>query len=173
MPPPVGTFAASTQQTASSSQVLYQDLELPSSGNIRCSLIYYYITFAPDFITPPTLSLNVDNQQARIYILDPDSDPFNVTDAVLENLFHTQPGDPIEVGYTPLNFDLTEYAGTTVRLRAAEADNEGAFRFSIDDVTCEVVKGIPTLGQWGMIAMAGVLAIASVLFIRKRRFHTS
>lgn len=175
LPPPVGTYAASTEQGDPSSQVLIQDLELPSSDSIQCSVIYYYQSNA-DFATPPTLEQDIidSNQQARIDIIEAEAPPFNVTDGVIENLFQTQPGDPTEVGYTTLNFDLSEYAGTTVSFRAAEVDNRGGFNFSIDNLVCgENInsKPIPTLGQWGLIAMAGLMAIAAILVIRKRRFQ--
>lgn len=178
LPPPVGTFAASTEQGDPSSQVLIQDLVLPSSSSIQCSVIYYYLNTAGAFSSPPTLEIDVpfDNQQARIDIIDPDTDPFNVTDGVIKNLFQTQPEDPFEVGYTTLNFDLSEYSGTTVSFRAAQADNSGLFRFSIDNLTCEAenfVRPIPTLGQWGLIAMAGLFLISAIFVMRKRKFLVS
>ena len=179
--PPVGTYAASTEQQEPSSNVLIQDLELPLGSTIQCSLIYYYTTQLEggddDFVSPPTLALDQGpNQQARIDIINPDTDPFNVTDGVIENLFQTQPGDSFNVGYTTLNFDLSQYAGTTVSLRAAEVDNQGIFLFSIDDVSCEtelLSTAIPTLGQWSMLAMAALFAAAAILVIRRRRFQMS
>lgn len=175
LPPPSGTFAAVTTQGGPSSNVLIQLLELPNLNSIQCTVIYYYFSNA-EFATPPTLDPNIieDNQQARIDIIDPETDPFNVTDGVIENFFQTQPGDPIELGYTTLNFDLSEYAGTTVSFRAAEVDNRGGFNFSIDNLTCEaenIARPIPTLSQWGLISMAGAMAIAAILVIRKRRFQ--
>lgn len=179
--PPVGTYAASTSQISRSSNVLLQDLELPEVDSILCSVIYYYFTtpFEPPFgfVSPPTLDVNGGpNQQARIDIIEAEANPFNVTDGVIVNLFQTQPGDFFDVGYTTINFDLSEYAGTTVTFRAAEADNLGRFLFSIDNLTCEaesIARPIPTLSQWGLIAMAGLFLIAAIFVMRKRKFLVS
>ncbi len=61
---------------------------------------------------------------------------------------------------------MSAFAGSTVRFRAAEADNLGTFNFAIDDVRCggPVTESIPTLGEWGMISMAGVLGLAGLIF---------
>jgi hypothetical protein len=102
--------------------------------------------------------------------MDPSAGDFDVGAGVLLNVFQTNPGDPVSLGYTIIDFDLSPYAGTKVRFRAAEVDNQSNFRFSIDDVRCgERVAAIPTLGEWGMIAMAGVLGLAGLIFASRRR----
>ena len=171
-PPPDGQYAATTFQSGPGAQVLYQDIAVPETGPFNCSLIVYYDNEASEFIIGPGLEFTGDpNQQARIDLLT-DSDPFTVSAGVLENLFQTLPGDPPTLGYTTIEFDLSPYAGTTVRLRAAEVDNQEVFLFAIDEVTCvggTVATGIPTLGEWGLMAMAGVLGIAGLLYTRRRR----
>ncbi|HVY55788.1 MAG TPA: IPTL-CTERM sorting domain-containing protein [Thermodesulfobacteriota bacterium] len=173
LPPPAGTFAAITDQSEPSSQVLYQDIEVPSAG-ATCSVIVYYVNRAEGvtFASPSDLSyLTTPNQQARIDIMDPSAGDFDVDGGVLLNIFQTNPGDPLSLGYTTINFDLSQFAGTIVRFRAAEVDNQGLFNFSIDDVRCgpPAVRNIPTLGEWGMIAMAGALGLAGLMFARRRR----
>lgn len=171
-PPPVGSFAAVTEQGNPSSQVLYQDIDVPDGFDTACSLIVYYENNAGEFFTASDLSYtNFPNQQARIDIMDPLADPFDVGAGVLENLFQTNPGDPSSLGYTTLDFDLSPFAGTSVRFRAAEVDNQSNFYFAIDDVRCGagVSTTIPTLGEWGMIAMAGILGLAGLIFARRRR----
>jgi hypothetical protein len=169
--PPFGPFAAITDQGGPSSQVLFQDIEVPQDPSVECSVIVYYENNSGVFITAPDLSyLTIPNQQARIDILDPSAGDFDVGAGVLLNVFQTNPGDPSSLGYTEIFFDLTPFAGSTVRFRAAEVDNQGVFNFAIDDVRCgDRVAAIPTLGEWGMIAMAGVLGLAGLLFARRRR----
>ena len=171
-PPPDGQYAATTFQGGPGAQVLYQDIAVPETGPFNCSLIVYYVNEASEFIIGPGLEFTGEpNQQARIDILT-DSDPFTVSAGVLENLFQTLPGDPPTLGYTTIEFNLSPYAGTTVRLRAAEVDNQEVFLFAIDEVTCgggSVATGIPTLGEWGLMAMAGVLGIAGLLYARRKR----
>jgi hypothetical protein len=176
LPPPDGTFAAVSDQGEPSSQVLFQDIVVPPES-VTCSVVVYYLNSAEGFVTAPDLSYQTfPNQQARIDIMDPAADPFDVGAGVLLNIFQTNPGDPLSLGYTTLDFDLSQFAGTTVRFRAAEVDNEGYFNFSIDDVICgerNVSRPIPTLGEWGMIAMAGALGLAGLIFASRRRGLTA
>lgn len=171
LPPPVGVFAAISDQLESSSQVLYQDIDVPAGFSIACSVIIYYENFAEGFVTASDLSYTTaPNQQARIDIMDPSADAFDVGAGVLENLYQTNPGDPLTLGYTVLNFDLSQYAGSTVRFRVAQVDTVSYFLFAVDDVRCgEIVRNIPTLGEWGMIAMAGALGLAGLIYSRRRR----
>ncbi len=50
-------------------------------------------------------------------------------------------------------------------------DNQGVFNFSIDDVTCEAISvaNVPTLSEWGLIAMASILGIVGFMVIRRRK----
>jgi len=171
-PPPVGNFAAVTVQNDPGSHVLLQNVAIPAGARVTCSLIVYY-DVAAIFVIGPGLEFDgSENQQARIDILSFNADPFTVSDGVLLNLFQTLPGDPGALGYTTLDFDLSPFSGTTVKLRAAEVDNLGVFNFAIDEVSCisdiAPVENIPTLGEWGMMAMAGVLGIAGLLYARRK-----
>lgn len=169
--PPFGQFAAITDQGAPSSQVLFQDIDVPQDLSEECSVIVYYENDAGTFVTAPDLSYQSGpNQQARIDIMDPSAGDFDVGAGVLLNIFQTNPGDPASLRYTEIFFDLSPFAGTTVRFRAAEVDNLSNFNFAIDDVRCgDRVSNIPTLGEWGMIAMAGALGLAGLIFASRRR----
>ncbi|MEW6146167.1 MAG: IPTL-CTERM sorting domain-containing protein [Thermodesulfobacteriota bacterium] len=177
LPPPVGVFAAISDQLESSSQVLYQDIDVPAGLSSECSVIIYYENFAEEFVTAPDLSYTTQpNQQARIDIMDPSAGDFDVGAGVLLNIFQTNPGDPISLGYTTINFDLSQFAGTNVRFRVAEVDTLNYFLFAIDYVRCgtrDVTRPIPTLGEWGMIAMAGALGLAGLIFARRRRVRAA
>ena len=175
LPPPVGVFAAATDQFSSGSHVLYQDLAIPGGGEVLCTAIIYYQNSAEDFFTGSDLSyLTIPNQQARVDIISTDADPFTSSAGVLLNIFQTQPGDPSTLGYTAIDFDLSPFAGSTVRFRVVEVDNEFFFNFGIDEVSCITdiapsTTSIPTLGEWGLMAMAGVLGIAGLLYARRKR----
>jgi hypothetical protein len=112
--PPQGMHAAISDYngTATASTALYQEIAVPSNQSVSCSLIYYYNSFG-QFISGQGLECDEDNNQtARIDIMKPGSGAFDTGDGVLENLYQTEPGDPLMLGYTTLNFDLTEYAGS-------------------------------------------------------------
>jgi len=63
------------------------------------------------------LTLNGGNQRYRVDIMDPNAPSFDTGAGVLLNLFQTLPGDPNSLGYTTLNFDLSSFAGSTVRIK--------------------------------------------------------
>lgn len=170
-PPPDGDFAAVTTQLGASSTILYQDIEVPANSRVRCSAVVYYQSGADGFLNGPGLSITSGpNHQARVDIMDPDAGDFDTVAGVLENLFQTFPGFPFSLGYTTIEFDLTQYAGSTVRLRAGIAANQGDLNFALDEVTCTAeIASIPTLGEWGMIAIAGALGLAGLIFVRRRR----
>ena len=179
-PPPEGTFAAVTYQGDQSSNILYQDIEVPPGGETMCSVIVYLVNgegsmVDPFYVIGDGLTLNGQNQQMRVDLMDPNADPFDTGAGVLENLFQTLPGDPNNIGYTTLNFDLTPYAGQTVRFRAAVVVTTFELNGSIDELSCIAQGGsaatqIPTLSEWGMIAAAAGLGLVGLFFaVRKRR----
>jgi hypothetical protein len=135
-PPPQGTFAATTDQQRPGSHVLYQDIALARKAKHKLSFFLYYNTFAPGFFTPDTLDFTGSpNQQYRVDVLKPTADPFSVDpNDVLARIFRTEVGDPTTLAPTIKTFDLTPFAGQTVRLRFAEVDNLGVFLASTDNV---------------------------------------
>ena len=171
--PPVGNFAAVADQGAPDSNILYQDIQIPAGETVTCSAIVYYENVGGEggsvFIIGDGLTLNEDNQQYRVDIMDPNAPSFDTGAGVLLNLFQTLPGDPNSLGYTTLNFDLSPFAGSTVRIRAAVVVTENPLNGSIDAVSCVVKTGIPTLSEWGLIAMAGILGIVGFMVMRRRK----
>jgi hypothetical protein len=178
--PPLGNYAVSSDTLdPPCSSAIYQDIAVPSGAEVSCFLIYYYKNFGDDFVIGPGLDssdLGTPNQQARIDIMTQGAGAFATGSAVLKNLVQTEPGDPNTLNYTTLNFDLSEYAGTTVKLRAAQANNQGVILFAIDGVTCTVdnigigdeISSVPALSEWGLIAMSLALGIAGFIIIRRR-----
>lgn len=74
------------------------------------------------------------NQQFRADIMMPGSDTFAVDAAVLANVYQTDPGDPLVSGYSTVTYDLSAYAGQTIRIRFAEVDNLTFFQVGVDNV---------------------------------------
>jgi IPTL-CTERM motif len=193
--PPVGDFAAATNQGEPDSNILFQDIEVPDGSTTLCSAIVYYENESPNgmtavedtftkglvaatpgevaaervFIIGNGLSVfDGPNQQYRVDIMDPDAPPFDTGAGVLLNLFQTLPSDPDSLGYTTLNFDLTPFAGQTVRIRAAVAVTVNVLNGSIDAVSCIAQTPIPTLSEWGLIALAMALGIVGIVVYRRR-----
>ena len=68
-------------------------------------------------------------------MLNPTADVFSVApDDVLATVFQTQPGDPPTLATTAKTFDLSPFAGKTIRLRFAEVDNLFMFQVAVDGV---------------------------------------
>jgi hypothetical protein len=137
--PPQGNFAATTDQTDPGSHVLYRNIKLAPGMEHELSYYLYYRNRADRFFTPNTLDFMVDpNQQYRVDLLRPKADPFTVDpDDIRARLFRTRVGDPNRLQPTLMTFDLTRFAGKTVRLRFAEVDNQFFFQASVDKVKVE------------------------------------
>lgn len=75
------------------------------------------------------------NQQYRVDLLKPTAAPFSVEPGdILATVFRTKPGDPPALTPTLQVFDLSSFAGSTVRLRFAEVDNLSMFQAGVDAV---------------------------------------
>jgi hypothetical protein len=144
--PPEGTHAAVTDQFGPGSHLLYQDVSLEAGFNHTLSLQVYYENQAGVFATPPSLDSNVfPNQQYRVDILSPSAPVTSVAPGeVLATVFQTDVGDPPSLAPMPISFDLSGFAGTTVRLRLAEVDNQFFFNASVDDVAVTSTPALPT-----------------------------
>ena len=136
--PPEGTYAATTDQSSPGSAILYQDLNLLNLSSYTLSFILYYENLANVFCTPNTLSyFNMGcNQQYRVDIMDPAAPVDSVAPGdVLASLFRTEVGAPNTLAPTPMMFDLSAFAGRTVRLRFAQVENLLPFLASVDAVS--------------------------------------
>ena len=139
--PPQGIYAATSDQLGPSVQILYQDITLSEGLCYELQFTLYYRNWNNLFFTPDDLThTSIPNQQYRVDIMDPAAPVLSVSPGdVLANVFQTQVGDPLTLGPTPITFDLSPFAGQTVRLRLAEVDNQWFFNASVDDVRIEVV----------------------------------
>jgi hypothetical protein len=139
--PPTGAFAAITSQDGPGTHVLYQDIALEPYYSHQLSLIAYYRSnIPPTSPTPNSLitggEFGPDNQQYRIDVIKPTADIYSLEAGdILATVFATKTGDPAELGATSFSADLSPFAGQTIRLRLAEADNRGNFFAGVDAVT--------------------------------------
>ena len=137
-PVPQGRFQAVADQTNPSSNVLYQDITVPTD-NARLELALWYHNYAGVFFTPPTLSAAPNpprpNQQLRIDLIDPSAPLRSLAPGdVLQTLFRTRPGDPSLMPTTRIGADIQGLGGVTVRLRISEVDNQANFTVGVDAV---------------------------------------
>jgi hypothetical protein len=132
--PTSGSFAAMTDQNNPGSHILYQDISLAAGTTNTLTLDYYINNQAGPFSQPDSLSYGTSpNQQFRIDVLDPNSSDFfgTSTVGVLTNIFQATTNTS---GYQTLSFDLTSFAGSTIRLAFREVDNQLFFNAGIDNV---------------------------------------
>lgn len=179
VPAPFGTRAAMSDAQGPGSHVLYQDIVIPN--NVEPSGVSFSLFIgnrATEFATanPATVGLDftsASNQQARVDIIRTTANPFSVAAAdVLQNLFQTNPGNPLVSGYRSFFVDaravLQANAGQTVRLRFAEVDNLGPFQLGVDNVD---IVAVPELSS-GLLVGAGGLLLVLVRRIRSRLPHS-
>jgi len=132
--PPEGSFAAMTDQTGPGTHVLHQVLAVPAAPAVILTCHVYVNNQAGAYFTPATLDFNgAPNQQARIDIMNPAAPIDDVGAGVLLNMFITNPGAPAVIPYTTVTANLTPFAGTNVRLRVAEVDNQLFMNVGVDD----------------------------------------
>lgn len=163
--PSCGEFAAVSDQNDPSGAVLYQDLALEADQTHTLTFTHYYVNWAngennedsslalptavpvvpgtPVWGNPDTLDPDYDgvNQQYRVDIVDPAADPFSLApDDILLSIFATEDGDPAVMAPVEVSVDLSQFAGQTVRLRFAQADNEYYLNAGVD---CVAVASSP------------------------------
>ena len=184
-PPPGPTHAAMSDGYYFGSQVLYQDFFVPQGGLAAATLSFdrfianQSTAFGRNpFIPLDTLDYTISgNRQARVDILDAGADPFSMKPSdLLLNLFTTQTTDPNVSGYTTQSTDLTSFlnahAGETLRLRFAEVNSLGYYRYSaplnfgVDLVGLDVTL-VPEPTSLALLAF-GVLGLASYGWRRMR-----
>jgi hypothetical protein len=142
--PPEGMYAAVTDQTGPGTHILYRDVTVPA-GTSSLSFYLYYINRANRFVAPPTLDYTVNpNQQYRVDVMRTSAPIMSVASGdVLANLFITNPGAPLTLAPTLMNYDISAFAGQTIRLRFAAVDNQSNFNASVDAV-CITGGSVPT-----------------------------
>lgn len=140
--PPVGSYAAMSDQVGPSSSVIYQDVAIPVGATSTFSIRLFVQNQADNYFAPATLDYTmVPNQQVRIDVMSPLAPLFSVNSGVLRNLFvttprpNTSPKLPEAQSYLVINSDLTAFAGQTVRIRIAEVDNQQGLNVGIDSAS--------------------------------------
>ena len=118
-------------------RILYRDITL--DGRYRLHLTVFYVNLGT-FSAVHTSNANTisDEQQYRIDVVSAAAPVDSMArEHVLATVFQTQPGDPARRPPTAMTLDLSPWAGQTVRLRLACADNQGPVRSGIDDIRFE------------------------------------
>jgi hypothetical protein len=174
--PPEGSLAAMSDAEGPGTHILYQDFLVPNSPDIfTLSFMLYLRNDAPDYFTPVPASIDFSiinpNQQFRVDILTASSDPFSISPSdVLQNVYHTQPGDPLVSGYRIITADLSAVfagrAGQLLRLRFAATDNVFTFNAGVDNVSItdapDTIVPEPSTMITGLFALGIVLAFGGV-----------
>ncbi|MFN0068006.1 MAG: M36 family metallopeptidase [Limisphaerales bacterium] len=128
-PPFGGRFSVFTDPTGPGVRMLFQTVELPA-GAPRISLAWAQRirNFADRFAD--------DAQEFRVEIWDEDGAP-------LATAFSTQPGDPLLGEWERRSFDLTRFAGRTVRLAFIEIDQIFYLNAHLDEIEVSVPGAEP------------------------------
>ena len=139
-PPAEGNYGVTTDQNAPGVHILYQDIALEEDSRHTLSFYLSYRNDASAWATPNVLALVFPNQQYRVDIIDPNAVLTSVNSGdVYANIFQTVIGDPLSLAPVQITYDLTPWAGQTVRLRFASVETIFFLRTAVDDVQIESV----------------------------------
>jgi len=130
-------FAAVTDQTSFSANVLYRTVQVGSKTS-KISMVLYYKNQAGVFCNPdtPTLDETLGEcfQMYTVDILREGADPFSIDPAdIIKTVFRTSPSSPNSM--SPKTFNVTLKKAGNVILRFGEVDNQYYFNASVDNVT--------------------------------------
>jgi hypothetical protein len=139
--PPEGKFAAATDMSGPGARILYRDVKLDRRVKLRFTL--FYENHGSEFSSPPSLEFDTSepNQQFRVDLVDPAAPVASLAAThILARIFQTAPGNRHKLGPRTISFDLSRWAGETVRIRFAQVDNRGPLRAGVDDVRLEEAR---------------------------------
>lgn len=136
--PSEGTGYAVTNQRNFSSNVLFQDIALEANAQHLLSFDWFAQDWSNSFADAGTLSKYVfPNQHFRVDLVSTDfTDWFGPDSSIglLANILPpTADNAPID-RWNSLSFDLTPWAGQSVRLAFRQVDNQGVFNAGVDNV---------------------------------------
>ena len=143
-----GNNNPNAKDTYSGSHTLYQDITIPVNATAATLSLSLYIdntdsrgltSLFSDTATNPSLDYRTaaENQQVRIDIMNPAAGNLSITagpSGVLQTLFLTNTTTAGIVNTTLQNINLLAYAGQTIRLRIASANNQGRLIVGVDNV---------------------------------------
>ena len=136
--PPQGTFAATTDVTSPGTHVLYQDIALPAGQRHTLSFMIFYsnryaLSAGNGFADPTTTLTNTQHYRVDLIKTTAAPDSMAASD-ILTNIFQTRAGDPESLQPTLVTYDISGFAGQTVRLRFAAGVHLYYFYAGVDDV---------------------------------------
>lgn len=135
---PANGMAAVVDQDDTTSSVLYQDIKLEPEANHQLSFNYWYDNQEGAWLIPDPLGFQIPDdavQMIRIDLTRPGSDPLTGAPGdILRTIVAPSGSDPVNIPWTPVTTDLSEFAGQTVRLRFADMNNVFYLHLGVDDV---------------------------------------
>lgn len=133
---PAGSFSAMSDQAGPGRTAIYQNIGVPSSGQVWLALRLFVLNQADNFAAPTSLDYSVvPNQQVRVDVMNPAASLWDVGAGVLTNAFVTPTGSVSATGYIPVSINLAPFAGQTVRIRVSEVDNQHGLVVGVDQVS--------------------------------------
>jgi hypothetical protein len=138
-PPPEGTFAAMTTMSFSGSHILYQDIAIPhDAGTVTLSFDLFLFSESRYHAAADLDYHGPENTQFRVDIMDPTAPVTDVGSGVWLPLYQSRTGDSQYAPYHTYIYDISAFAGKTIRLRFAEVDNVSCLNAGVDDVQITV-----------------------------------
>jgi hypothetical protein len=152
--------------------ILYQDVALPPTGTYTIQMSIgagSLANGANNFVRA-----DITNTNAATLVAPTAADTLGTTGGnVLQALFSRDGSggpNPIAIADTA-QFNISALAGTTVRVRIMVRSTSGQSSVTLDNVRLirtNSVSSVPTLSEWAMLALAGLMALATFVSVRRR-----
>ncbi len=176
--PSEGSGYAHTTQNDPTSQVLFQDISLEAGATHLLSFDWYAQDWAATFFDAGNLSYTgAPNQHLRVDLVSTGFDDWFGLDSstgVLANILPPVADAAPATDWNSLTFDLTPWAGESVRLAFRQVDNQFFFNAGIDNVSIasapnaipsvpepSIIVGVIVLGLLGLSSCAQLPVISS------------
>jgi hypothetical protein len=127
-PPYAGSYSVVSEQTNTGTHVLYQDITLPPTAS---SAVLTWVDRIHNYATDFT-----SNQYFHVEIR-------TTNDTLLQTAFTTTSGETLVNDWTNRTFDLSTYAGQTVRIAFVEVDSLNYLNVHLDNISVQVNSTAP------------------------------
>lgn len=139
-----GKFSAVSDMDGPSTMILYRDFKLPKKASLKSAILTFHLKYwNASGLWYPSLPLDDfsgNNQQFRVDLMKPKNSAKYSTkkSVILKNIIRSKNSTDLESKKLKFKVNLNKWAGKTIRLRFANANNQGPLHIVVDNVNVSI-----------------------------------